>query len=566
MLRTLRAPGERGYKIPRGGLYRFVSAPNYFGELVEWSGFALAAWSPAALVFVVWTAANLAPRAWANHRWYRRTFPDYPPEPPRARALPLLGAIIVGDPCVAPHSSIAAYPAVGRGCKRVTRPAAAASTERSAMRATQKPGESTAPARPLKRCFEEDASGDPPRPLEALLDRAAERYDHGDFQTSLVCAEEAARVEPRSVEAHHDRAAALQEIGRLDEAESAFTRALALDPDDPETLAGAADLYINRLPPTNDHTETGLEFARRGSRRLKRVHAPHGARPDRALVARLALLEGQALNDLGRSREALMRLDAALAAVPDDSHARYERAVALFDLCRFAEAKRAFNDVLAKNPHDAWAHHHLGLTLERLGDVASADRELARARMEAPAEFHSPVEVSAAEFRALVDNEAKKLSPELRADLGRVALETVGPARPQRSHRRGAAAGADHPRPLPRRAHRRSAGSGGARHRHLSQEPRARGRVARRADPADPHHAAARARPPARRGRRRLARARARMSAEKAVGTVSRPPSAPRSSSSSASRRKKSPRSASSARCSARRSISIACSWCCSRR
>jgi len=78
ILRTLRAPGERGYKIPHGGFYRFVSAPNYFGELVEWSGFAIAAWSPAALIFVVWTAANLAPRAWANHRWYRRTFPDYP--------------------------------------------------------------------------------------------------------------------------------------------------------------------------------------------------------------------------------------------------------------------------------------------------------------------------------------------------------------------------------------------------------------------------------------------------------------------------------------------------------
>jgi Flp pilus assembly protein TadD/predicted Zn-dependent protease with MMP-like domain len=324
---------------------------------------------------------------------------------------------------------IAAISLVGPGCRRVTHsPSEAspeASAERSAMRATNKPGEpGSSPTRPLKRCFEEDASGDPARPLEALLDRAAERYDHGDFQASLTCAEEAARVEPRSVEAHHDRAAALQEIGRLDEAESAFTRALALDPDDPETLAGAADLYINRLPPTNDHTETGLEFARRGSRRLKRVRAPHGSRPDRALVARLALLEGQALNDLGRSREALMRLDAALAAVPDDSHARYERAVALFDLCRFAEAKRAFNEVLLKNPHDAWAHHHLGLTLERLGDVASADRELARARTEAPAEFHSPVEVSAAEFRALVDNEAKKLPAELRADLGRVALET----------------------------------------------------------------------------------------------------------------------------------------------
>jgi tetratricopeptide (TPR) repeat protein len=317
---------------------------------------------------------------------------------------------------------VAAFCLATPGCKRATKPAPA-ETERAAMRPTPA-RETSSTARPLRRCFDEDASGDAARPLDALLDRAAERYDHGDFLTSLVCAEEAARVEPRSVEAHHDRAAALQELARLDEAEAAFTRALALDPDDPETLAGAADLYINRLPPTNDHTETGLEYARRGTRRLKRAHAPRGAHPDRALVARLALLEGQALNDLGRSREALGRLDAALAAVPEDLHARYERAVALFDLCRFAEAKRAFGEVLQRNPHDAWAHHHLGLVLERLGDVAASERELARARQEAPNEFHTPVEVSAPDFRALVDAEARRLPMELRADLGRVSLET----------------------------------------------------------------------------------------------------------------------------------------------
>ncbi len=78
VLSRLRAPGERGYKIPHGGLYRLVSAPNYLGEIVEWSGFALAAWSPAAAVFVLYTIANLVPRAWANHRWYRATFADYP--------------------------------------------------------------------------------------------------------------------------------------------------------------------------------------------------------------------------------------------------------------------------------------------------------------------------------------------------------------------------------------------------------------------------------------------------------------------------------------------------------
>jgi protein-S-isoprenylcysteine O-methyltransferase Ste14 len=80
ILRRLRRPGDTGYHLPRGGLFRFVSSPNYLGELCEWSGFAIAAWSPPALVFALWTFANLAPRALANHRWYRARFPDYPPE------------------------------------------------------------------------------------------------------------------------------------------------------------------------------------------------------------------------------------------------------------------------------------------------------------------------------------------------------------------------------------------------------------------------------------------------------------------------------------------------------
>lgn len=80
ILINLRKPGETGYKIPRGGLFRWVSAPNYFGELVEWIGFAIAAWSPAGAAFALYTAANLVPRALDNHDWYRETFDDYPPE------------------------------------------------------------------------------------------------------------------------------------------------------------------------------------------------------------------------------------------------------------------------------------------------------------------------------------------------------------------------------------------------------------------------------------------------------------------------------------------------------
>ncbi len=80
ILRRLRAPGESGYRIPRGGVYELVSCPNYLGEILEWIGWALLTWSPAGLAFALYTVANLAPRAVTHHRWYRETFPDYPRE------------------------------------------------------------------------------------------------------------------------------------------------------------------------------------------------------------------------------------------------------------------------------------------------------------------------------------------------------------------------------------------------------------------------------------------------------------------------------------------------------
>jgi protein-S-isoprenylcysteine O-methyltransferase Ste14 len=61
-------------------LYRWISCPNYLGEIVEWSGWALATWSLPGLAFAVWTAANLAPRAHSHHLWYREHFEDYPPQ------------------------------------------------------------------------------------------------------------------------------------------------------------------------------------------------------------------------------------------------------------------------------------------------------------------------------------------------------------------------------------------------------------------------------------------------------------------------------------------------------
>ena len=74
----------RGYRLPRGSVFAYVSAANYFAETIEWCGFAIAAWSPAGGAFVAFTVANLLPRALDSHAWYVKTFGDAYPARRRA--------------------------------------------------------------------------------------------------------------------------------------------------------------------------------------------------------------------------------------------------------------------------------------------------------------------------------------------------------------------------------------------------------------------------------------------------------------------------------------------------
>lgn len=80
---------KKRYSIPHGGLFEYISCPNYFSETLEWVGWAIACYpSPPANVFVLSTIANLFPRAWRSHKWYKQEFPNYPPD--RKAVVPLL--------------------------------------------------------------------------------------------------------------------------------------------------------------------------------------------------------------------------------------------------------------------------------------------------------------------------------------------------------------------------------------------------------------------------------------------------------------------------------------------
>ncbi|XP_069351119.1 3-oxo-5-alpha-steroid 4-dehydrogenase 2 [Eulemur rufifrons] len=88
ILRQLRKPGETTYRIPQGGLFTYVSGANFFGEIVEWMGYALATWSLPALAFAFFSLCFLGMRAFHHHRFYLKMFEDYPKS--RKALIPLI--------------------------------------------------------------------------------------------------------------------------------------------------------------------------------------------------------------------------------------------------------------------------------------------------------------------------------------------------------------------------------------------------------------------------------------------------------------------------------------------
>ena len=90
VIRHLRKPGDTKHYIPKKGLYKYVTSANYFGELTEWVGYAILTWSPAGLLFAVWTFANLAPRSKSLTEKYEQEFGDEYRELKKKNLIPII--------------------------------------------------------------------------------------------------------------------------------------------------------------------------------------------------------------------------------------------------------------------------------------------------------------------------------------------------------------------------------------------------------------------------------------------------------------------------------------------
>jgi Flp pilus assembly protein TadD len=270
------------------------------------------------------------------------------------------------------------------------------------------------PQPPAAPCVEVAGGGEPSLP--DLLEQAGREFEKGRYEDALECAREATRTDPTSVAAHHFRGAALAELGHVEEARTAYARALALDPDDPEVLRSAADLHVRRLG-SRDDLELALQYVKRATPRAQRSH-------DKSLLKELFLLQAMAFDDLGRPGDALLAANRSLEYDGRDREARREKGVALFELCRFDQARAELSKLASEEP-DAWSEHYLGLIAERANDEVAAQAHFARAHQLDPDAFKPTAQAPRSVFQQIVQDEVARLPPDIKAGLARSNFEVT---------------------------------------------------------------------------------------------------------------------------------------------
>ncbi|XP_058183371.1 uncharacterized protein LOC131301215 [Rhododendron vialii] len=78
LLSKLRGEGEKGYKIPRGGLFSLVICPHYLFEILGFVGVSCIAQTLYAFSFTLGSAMLLMGRSYGTRKWYLSKFEDFP--------------------------------------------------------------------------------------------------------------------------------------------------------------------------------------------------------------------------------------------------------------------------------------------------------------------------------------------------------------------------------------------------------------------------------------------------------------------------------------------------------
>lgn len=250
--------------------------------------------------------------------------------------------------------------------------------------------------------------------FDQLLEAGDDAWESGDFEQALTCAERALEFDPSSIAALDLKATTLAELGDFEAADEAYSELMRREPKNPAFALAAADVLIRQPGDDRDRIVDGLVLLKK----LDRL-----AKQDDSLKVEVELLRGVGHNALGDCAQALSSLEAVLKVAPDDGEALVEKGVALFELCRFDETRRVFEEVSRRFPSDPWAFHYLGLLEERKGRDPSSFFE--KARVLAPEDYPAPVKLSGAEFDRALHQAIDQLPAHARPHLDNAVIDVA---------------------------------------------------------------------------------------------------------------------------------------------
>lgn len=78
LLAHLRKDGEKGYRVPEGGLFRYVACPHYLAEIISWFGYALMSRQLGLYGTLFVFTCYLAARSRRTSAWYKENVAGYP--------------------------------------------------------------------------------------------------------------------------------------------------------------------------------------------------------------------------------------------------------------------------------------------------------------------------------------------------------------------------------------------------------------------------------------------------------------------------------------------------------
>jgi predicted Zn-dependent protease with MMP-like domain/Tfp pilus assembly protein PilF len=222
------------------------------------------------------------------------------------------------------------------------------------------------------------------------LDQAMEASHGGRTDEALAWLDQALLAHPDGAEAHNGRGEILWDEGKIEEALHEFERSLQADPKFVTAHLNRAELVVEDLSEFERAVQLcdGLLAGQ-----------PDLPRLDRATEAEVHYLKAKAVFYLDDLEGALFLVRRALKTGGDVSIYRAFEGQILFELGRFAEAKRALDAAIALDPESGHAIYHMGLVLERLGSAEESQRAFAKANALDPERYPVPTAVDEESFR-----------------------------------------------------------------------------------------------------------------------------------------------------------------------